>query len=129
METRLRFTRLLREKKKRRGHCLCAVFRARELLALNHAARDARAGVSRGLAFQIIHACVDDHRPTDNRVRSIEAQVFVHSLVMRRAARVGGDVSKVAFMPRWRVWRSVRRASGIEMTAGGSRVWRGTVAL
>jgi hypothetical protein len=61
----------------------------------NDAARDAGTGRPSGLGSQVIRLGVDDNRATDDRVRSLQAQVGIDDIQMGMARVVGHDVTQI----------------------------------
>lgn len=94
----------------------------------NRAARQASAGVTCRLRFQIVCFFVHDDGMTNDGVDAVQLHQAVGQFQVRFSAGVGFDVAKIAGVTITRVWRAMLFVPGIEMTASRCGLRIGTIS-
>ncbi len=100
----------------------------RSIGRVDHTAPNPRAGISRGIGFQIIFLLVHDNRFADDRIRAVELQ-FSFPIEVRLAGSIGRDVAEVAGVMLSGARSAVMLMRRIEMSAGRCRIRRRTIAF
>ena len=91
--------------------------------------RHAAAGVTGGLAHEVVLAGVDDKATTDDGVLAREREFVIHKIRMGVTVRIGLEVPQIAHVPHGIHGAGVVVPRGVEMTAGGREVRSGQIAL
>jgi len=89
----------------------------------NDSAREARAGITRRVGFQVVRFFMHDHRFSDDRIWAAQIQ-FPFPNKVPLAGSVDFNVAEIADVTLGRVWAAMMLMHRIKMPAGGGGIRR-----
>src|SRR5580700_672071 len=94
----------------------------------NLAAGNPRAGISRGIRFQIIFLLMNNYRFANDRILTTQAE-FYFLIELHDSGSIRFNISEIADVMVGRVWSTVMMVGWIEMRASRRRIRRGAIAF